>query len=347
MAFTSLNIHLLPVFVFLLSTVGVDAGAAYLSNGLQNDYYRHSCPTAESVVRRVVRANVSDPSNPNNLRFAAGLGCDASVLLNGLGTEKTARINKFLQSSEIIDKAKQELEKVSPGVVSCADILQYAARDSVVAELPFALDLKDTSELISDVCKWILQLNGSSWKVQGGRRDGCVSRADSADSEIPSPDLDLDGLTASFNRKGLSRDQMVILSGAHTSAAGHCENLVTRLYNFNSTHATDPSIPAAYAAQLKSLCPQRTFNDSVFIVLDTVSPFFDAGYYVTLEQHQGLFTSDQILFDDPRTRPLVESLTDNKLFEKDFGEAMRAMAAVEVKLYEGEIRNDCRMINPY
>lgn len=139
----------------------------------------------------------------------------------------------------------------------------------------------------------------------------------------------------------------VFLTGAHTSAAGHCENLVTRLYNFNSTHATDPSIPAAYAAQLKSLCPQRTFNDSVFIVLDTVSPFFDAGYYVTLEQHQGLFTSDQILFDDPRTRPLVESLTDNKLFEKDFGEAMRAMAAVEVKLYEGEIRNDCRMINPY
>lgn len=86
-----------------------------------------------------------------------------------------------------------------------------------VQELPFALDLKDTSELISDVCKWILQLNGSSWKVQGGRRDGCVSRADSADSEIPSPDLDLDGLTASFNRKGLSRDQMVILSGTSTS----------------------------------------------------------------------------------------------------------------------------------
>ncbi|KAG6543525.1 hypothetical protein Mapa_015019 [Marchantia paleacea] len=334
MAFTSLGIHLLPVLVFLLSTVGVDAGAGKLCYGLQDNYYRHSCPSAESVVRRVVRANVSDPNNPLNLRFASGLvrlafhdcfvqGCDASVLLNGPGTEKAAPVNKFLTGFEILDEAKQELEKICPGVVSCADILQYAARDSVVA------------------------LNGSSWKVQGGRRDGFVSRADSAESEITSPDLDLDGLTASFNRKGLSREQMVILSGSHTAAAGHCENLVKRLYNFNSTHATDPSIPAAYAAQLKATCPQKTFNDTVFIILDVVTPFFDAGYYLTLKQHKGVFSSDQILFDDPRTRPLVESLTEDKLFEKEFGEAMRAMGAVGVKQHDGEIRKDCRKINKY
>ncbi|OAE19413.1 hypothetical protein AXG93_4273s1070 [Marchantia polymorpha subsp. ruderalis] len=60
-------------------------------------------------------------------------GCDASVLLNGPGTEKAAAVNKLLKSFEIIDKAKQELETVCPGVVSCSDILQYAARYSVVA----------------------------------------------------------------------------------------------------------------------------------------------------------------------------------------------------------------------
>ncbi|BBN17425.1 peroxidase [Marchantia polymorpha subsp. ruderalis] len=331
MTFNSLSIHLLPVFVFVLSTVGVDAGAANPSYGLQDDYYRHSCPSAESVVRRVVMGNVTVV---DNRKFAAGLlrlsfhdcfveGCDASVLLYGPGTEKTAPVNKFLQSLEILDKAKQELEKICPGVVSCADILQYAARDGVIA------------------------LNGSSWKVQGGRRDGRVSRAESAEKEIPSQDFDLDGLTASFKRKGLSRDQMVILSGAHTSAAGHCENLVRRLYNFNSTHATDPSIPAAYAAELKATCPRKTFNDTVFITMDAVSAFFDAGYYVTLEEHKGVFTSDQILFDDHRTRPLVKTLTDYKLFEKKFHQAMRAMAAIGVKLYDGEIRKDCRFINSY
>lgn len=64
-------------------------------------------------------------------------GCDASVLLDDSSSftgEKNARPNKdSLRGFEVIDTIKSQLESTCPGVVSCADILTVAARDSVVA----------------------------------------------------------------------------------------------------------------------------------------------------------------------------------------------------------------------
>lgn len=65
-------------------------------------------------------------------------GCDASILLDDTSTidsEKNAiPNNNSVRGFEVIDLIKKELDKVCKRpVVSCADILAVAARDSVVA----------------------------------------------------------------------------------------------------------------------------------------------------------------------------------------------------------------------
>jgi peroxidase len=58
-------------------------------------------------------------------------GCDASILLNGPGTEKTAVQNTGMFAYDFIDDVKSQLEAACPGVVSCADIIVAATRDAV------------------------------------------------------------------------------------------------------------------------------------------------------------------------------------------------------------------------
>jgi len=123
------------IFVFLglsiANTVGVHG------QGTREGFYSRTCPRAESIVKSTVRNHLkSDPS------LAAGLlrlhfhdcfvqGCDASVLIEGPQTERTALPNLSLKGFEVINDAKTQLEALCPGVVSCADILALAARDSV------------------------------------------------------------------------------------------------------------------------------------------------------------------------------------------------------------------------
>lgn len=62
-------------------------------------------------------------------------GCDGSILLDDTSSftgEKTSGPNNnSVRGFNVIDNIKKKVEAVCPGVVSCADIVAIAARDSV------------------------------------------------------------------------------------------------------------------------------------------------------------------------------------------------------------------------
>lgn len=64
-------------------------------------------------------------------------GCDASILLDDTPSfrgEKTANPNvNSARGFEVIDDIKSNVERLCPGVVSCADILAITALESVLA----------------------------------------------------------------------------------------------------------------------------------------------------------------------------------------------------------------------
>lgn len=135
------------VFITFLSCLissahGQAAARPGLVSGTRIGFYATTCPTAETIVRNAVRAGFnSDPRiAPGILRMhfhdCFVLGCDGSVLISGSNTERTAVPNLNLRGFEVIDNAKTQLEAACPGVVSCADILALAARDTVVLVSP-------------------------------------------------------------------------------------------------------------------------------------------------------------------------------------------------------------------
>ncbi|GMP39051.1 hypothetical protein CsSME_00010043 [Camellia sinensis var. sinensis] len=131
MSFTK-QIHIL-FFLWLATTATLTVG-----QGTRVGFYSTSCPRAETIVQATVKSHFQSDATvaPGLLRMhfhdCFVQGCDASILIDGPSTEKTAPPNLLLRGYEVIDDAKTQLEAACPGVVSCADIIALAARDSVV-----------------------------------------------------------------------------------------------------------------------------------------------------------------------------------------------------------------------
>lgn len=318
---------------------------AVVSEELQVGFYNATCPSAESIVFEVVAgAFASFPGTAARLirmhfHDCFVRGCDASVLIDsnpklGIVAEKDSPVNNpSLAGFDVIDKAKAELEAKCPKTVSCADILAFAARDSVkLASLPgVPLSLK-------------------AYAVPSGRKDGKISLASEVAANLPAPTFDVEQLTKSFSAKGLSQEDMVILSGAHTVGVSHCSSFTSRLYNFSSTVQTDPSLDRYYATVLKVQCPKGgSSNNQMTVPMESKTPLIlDNLYYDEVKAHRGLFTSDATLLTDPNTLNMVNQSSGPNLYawQQKFAAAMVKMGKIGVLTGSpGEIRDNCRHPN--
>ncbi|KAG1359447.1 putative peroxidase 64 [Cocos nucifera] len=248
-------------------------------------------------------------------------GCDGSVLLNSKGNntaEKDGPPNISLHAFYVIDNAKKAVEATCPGVVSCADILALAARDAVVLS------------------------GGPTWEVPKGRLDGRVSKA-SETTQLPAPTFNFSQLKQSFSQRGLSTEDLMALSGGHTLGFSHCSSFENRIHNFDSSHNLDPSMNPSFAASLQKVCPAHNKVKNAGSTMDSTTTTFDNVYYKLLLQGKSLFSSDQALLTDPKTKGLASIFaTSQEEFNKAFVNSMIKMSEI---MGGQEVRLDCRVVN--
>ncbi|XVF64084.1 hypothetical protein PTKIN_Ptkin09bG0138800 [Pterospermum kingtungense] len=303
--------------------------SAPIASGLSWTYHKSSCPKVESIIRKqlkkVFKKDIGQAAGLLRLHFHDCFvqGCDGSVLLDGSASgpsEQEAPPNLSLRAKafEIINDLREHVHKECGRVVSCADIVALAARDSVYLS------------------------GGPDYDVPLGRRDGLTFATTNVTLEnLPPPTSNASAILASLATKNFDPTDVVALSGGHTIGIGHCSSFTNRLYP-----TQDPNMDKTFANNLKGICP--TTNSTNTTVLDIRSPdTFDNKYYVDLLNRQGLFTSDQDLYTDSRTRDIVNSFALNEtLFFEKFALSMTKMGQLSVLTgNKGEIRANCSLRN--
>jgi len=301
------------------------------SGQLSPTFYATTCPSLESVVRDATYQAVLDEQ-----RMGASLlrlhfhdcfvqGCDGSVLLDdapGFVGEKTAFGNvNSVRGFEVMDTIKTKVEAACPGVVSCADILALAARDSTV------------------------KLGGPTWTVPLGRRDSMTASRDLANADLPPPFFNISGLIAGFAKKGFTAREMTALSGAHTVGFAQCQNYRDRIYN-------ETNIDPLFAQGLKTGCASAGHaTDGNLAPFDGPTELvFDNSYYDNLVNRRGLIHSDQELYNPggKQSQAMVVSQyrSSSTTFFNEFAAAMVKMGKITpLTGNDGQIRLNCRLVN--
>lgn len=249
-------------------------------------------------------------------------GCDGSILLddtsNFIGEKNAAPNRNSARGFDVVDNIKSAVEKACPGVVSCADILAVASRDSVAI------------------------LGGPSWNVKLGRRDARTASQAAANNSIPPPTSNLNQLISRFNNLGLSTRDMVALAGSHTIGQARCTSFRARIYN-------ETNIDSSFANTRRSNCPRTSGSgDNNLAPLDIQTPTkFENNYYKNLLQNRGLLHSDQQLFNGGSTDSIVRTYSNSEsTFNSDFAAAMIKMGDISpLTGSNGEVRKNCRKVN--
>ncbi|KAJ1261484.1 hypothetical protein BS78_09G033100 [Paspalum vaginatum] len=305
------------------------AAAALMSTAsgtLQYDFYSSTCPKAEQAVRDATTKIISDDPTMGaaivRLFFHDCFvrGCDASILLDQSNSNpQPEKLAIPLRGYSAVDTIKAAVEAVCPGVVSCADILAYAARDSTMVS------------------------GGFTFPMPGWRRDGAVSNLNDIFGSLPAPNMQVKALVQSFANKGLSAVDLVALSGAHSFGVTHCSFVTPRLYP-----AVDPTLNATYAAALRQACPQGAGGGTQLNNNNVTDPNrLSNQFYHNLATGEVLFTSDQTLTSDATTNQMAQDNAANPVaWMARFAGAMVKMGGIQVLTgNQGEIRRVCGATN--
>ncbi|KAI3810525.1 hypothetical protein L1987_20142 [Smallanthus sonchifolius] len=347
----------------LLLLIGYCLLTSLISSGdssLEYDYYRESCPQSLHVIRSTLRRIYDRNSTvaPAILRLVFHdcfvQGCDASVLLDRtvfMGSEKDTLPNQSLKAFDHIDLIKSELENVCPGVVSCADLLVVAARESVVLA------------------------GGPYYPVHTGRKDSDHSYPEIS-YELPSPLDDLPTTIARFASRGFTEKETVTLLGAHSTGMIHCKFFERRLYKFGGTDQPDPSMDPEFAELLRSVCNNNQTQAHSSSAAPSASPSaspsspttgsssktgeersmkmdyegrgssFGILYYQGLLQGKGIMFVDQQLTAGEETANWVRQYaSDVSMFHRDFAQVMMKLSSIQVLTGQnGEVRTNCREV---
>ncbi|XP_010526272.1 PREDICTED: probable peroxidase 26 [Tarenaya hassleriana] len=326
---------MVPILLAAVLSLTAEAAAEGVSmQKLTWHYYKvhNTCDDAEAYVRHQVEKLYKNDATiaPKLLRLVYSdcfvSGCDASILLEGPDSERTAPQNRGLGGFIMIDKIKQVLEQRCPGVVSCADILNLATRDA-------------------------LHMAGApSYPVFTGRRDGLKS--DKRAVDLPSPSISWNQAMSYFNSKGLNVLDMATLLGSHSIGRARCSYVVDRLYNFNRTGKPDPAMDESLLSELRYLCPPRTEKGQtdplVYLNPDSGSSHrFGSSFYSRLLSKKAVLGIDQQLLFNDETKEISEEFSESfEDFRKSFALSMSRLGSIDVLTgNEGEIRRNCKRIN--
>ncbi|TXG55018.1 hypothetical protein EZV62_020274 [Acer yangbiense] len=292
-------------FFLVVSIISLVACSS--ANGqLSTNFYARNCSSLQNIVHDVMNQTVTkEPrmaASILRLFFHDCFGCDGSILLDDTGSftgEKNAGPN--MNSA----RGFEVIDAIKTRV-------EAACRNT---------------------------LGGQSWQVPLGRRDSRTANFNRANSDLPSPSSNLATLINMFAAKGLTAQDMTVLSGGHAIGFSRCVFFRNRIHS-------ETNIDPAFAAERKANCPNSGGSNNLGPFDDTPNRF-DNNYYQNLVKRRGLLHSDQVLFNNGSQDATVRNYSTNAAaFLKDFGAAMVKMGNIgPLTGTNGEIRRSCRVIN--
>ncbi|KAF7012574.1 hypothetical protein CFC21_026751 [Triticum aestivum] len=313
------------VVLALVCAVQSSLSVAAATGGLSPDFHAATCPALEHIVADHVWKAFKNDSGvaPALIRIlfhdCFPQGCDASVLIEGPGTEQDEIPNRTLRrvALDLIERIRATVHTECKATVSCADITILATRASLI------------------------MAGGPRFDVTLGRRDSFFPASKDQVGLLPAPFHPVDTLIKSFGDRGLNVEDLVSLSGAHTFGVAHCPAFHDR---FKDGFDTNPAIDRRFATMLRNKCAKDTPEGTLKQNLDVRTPdVFDNKYYFDLIARQGLFKSDQGLMNHTATQRMATRFSLNQdAFFQQFSKSMAKMVNMDLLTGDkGEIRARC------